>query len=105
MPHGIYFKTEIFLRGYNFSSIHHLEDEIETLEENLKDIEKLLVSFYSQTPVQDPEEPSKVAYDALKCVREEMEAYRDYCKDLNLMYLLKTYLQENPEVDIKTLFG
>ncbi len=104
MAWGTQFNDAIFIRNMNFHSKMELEEMIQEYRNELKSIESRLMAYFVQTPIQDPEDPQKVAYDAENTIQQEMEDYRYTHHRLVLMILLKEYLDHNPEVNITSLY-
>ncbi len=109
MGYGTIFTTEIYLNRQIFSSRYELDDKIKELENYIELSKRELLAFAVSTP-KDVMTEKNVEGEVenhmdqiLRRTRETFECMEDNYRELNRLYQFKEYLDENPDVDIKTL--
>lgn len=109
MGFGTTFTTEVYLNRKIFNSKYELDDKIKEIKNfidlNKKELLALAVStpkdvFSSENKEDFIEHPLDMIINR---VNEILESLDDYYFELNGLYMLKEYLNENPDVDISKL--
>jgi hypothetical protein len=109
MGYGTSFTTEIYLNRQIFNSRYELDDKIKELEGYIESTKRQLTSFAVSTPKDVIAEKNEDGYvenpidQILRRTAETFEWMEDNYRELNKLYQFKEYLDENPDVDIKTL--
>jgi predicted nuclease with TOPRIM domain len=109
MGYGTSFTTEIYLNRQIFNSRYELDDKIKELENMIELSKRELLAFAVSTPkdvMTEKNEEGEVENpmdQILRRTRETFECMEDNYRELNRLYQFQEYLDENPDVDIKTL--
>ncbi len=109
MGYGTIFTTEIYLNRQIFNSRYELDDKIKELEGYIESAKRELLAFAVSTPkdvMTEKNEEGEVENpmdQILRRTRETFEFMEDNYRELNRLYQFQEYLDENPDVDIKTL--
>lgn len=109
MGYGTTFTTEIYLNRQIFNSRYELDDKIKELENMIELSKRELLAFAVSTPkdvMTEKNEEGEVENpmdQILRRTSETFECMEDNYRELNRLYQFQEYLDENPDVDIKTL--
>jgi hypothetical protein len=109
MGYGTTFITDIYLNRQIFNSRYELDDRIKELENIIELSKRELLAFAVSTPKDAMAEKNEDGYvenpidQILRRTAEIFEWMEDNYRTLNMLYQFKEYLDENPDVDIKTL--
>ena len=109
MGYGTTFTTDIYLNRMVFSSRYELDGRVKELENHIESAKRELLAFAIGTPKDIIAEKNEDGYvenpidQILRRTAETFEWMEDIYRELNMLYQFKEYLDENPDVDIKTL--
>ena len=109
MGYGTTFTTEIFLNRQLFDSRYELDEKVKELEDFIESAKLELTAFAVATPKDVMAEQNEDGYvenpidQILRRTRETFDWMEDNYRELYRLYQLQEYLDENPDVDIKTL--
>jgi hypothetical protein len=105
MGWGTQFTTDVYLSRMSFDSKWELRDKIKEEEESIKSIQLEIAMMVAATPkdiVTDSDTENAVTNLKFK-LNELFEWLEETYFLLAKLYQLQQYLEENPDVDIKTL--
>ena len=109
MGYGTTFTTEIFLNRQLFDSRYELDEKVKELEDFIESAKLELTAFAVATPkdiMAEQNEDGGIENpidQILRRTRETFDWMEDNYRELYRLYQLQEYLDENPDVDIKTL--
>jgi predicted nuclease with TOPRIM domain len=109
MGYGTTFTTEIYINRMVFSSRYELDDRVKELENYIELSKRELLAFAVGTPkdiITEKNEDGEIENPIDQILRRTSEAFEwmeDNYRELNKLYQFQEYLDENPDVDIKTL--
>lgn len=109
MGYGTTFTTDIYLNRMVFSSRYELDGRVKELENHIESAKRELLAFAIGTPKDIIAEKNEDGYvenpidQILRRTSETFEWMEDIYRELNKLYQFREYLDENPDVDIKTL--
>ena len=109
MGYGTTFTTDIYLNRMIFSSRYELDDRVKELEGYIEYAKRELLAFAVGTPkdiMAEKNEDGEIENPIDQILRRTSETFEwmeDNYRELNKLYQFQEYLDENPDVDIKTL--
>ena len=109
MGYGTTFTTDIYINRMVFSSRYELDDKIKELENYIELSKRELLAFAVSTPkdvITEKNEDGEIENPMDQILRRTSETFEwmeDNYRELNKLYQFQEYLDENPDVDIKTL--
>lgn len=109
MGYGTIFTTDIYLNRQIFNSRYELDDKIKEFENLIEMSKRELLAFAVSTPkdvMAEKNEDGEVENPMDQILRRTAETFEwmeDNYRELNRLYQFQEYLDENPDVDIKTL--
>ena len=109
MGYGTSFIIEIYLSRQIFSSRYELDDKVKEIEGYIESAKRELTAFAVSTPKDVMVEKNEDGYvenpidQILRRTSETFDWLQDNCRELNRLYLLQEYLDENPDVNIEKI--
>ena len=98
-PDGTSFIYDFYLKHKNYSNIYQLENEIDNIESNIRDIKERILVFAVVTPTRkDDETISDIIYQLKFDIDRELEELEDKILELYRLNLLKSEMQ-NEEIN------
>lgn len=109
MGYGTTFTTEIYLNRQIFNSRYELDERVKNLESYIESAKRELTAFAVGTPkdiMVEKNEDGEIENPIDQILRRTSETFEwmeDNYRELYKLYQFQEYLDENPDVDIKTL--
>lgn len=109
MGYGTSFTADIYLNRQIFESRYEVDEKIKELEKFIEQGKQELLALAVSTPKDVIAEKNEDGYvenpldQIIRKTRETFEWMEDNYRELNKLYQFQEYLDENPDVDIKTL--
>jgi hypothetical protein len=109
MGYGTTFTTDIYLNKQIFSSRYELDERVKELESHIESAKRELLAFAVGTPKDIMAEKNEDGYienpidQILRRASETFNWMEDNYRELNRLYQFQEYLDENPDVNFKTL--
>jgi hypothetical protein len=111
MGWGTSFTSDVYLSRESFSSRYELDSKVKQIEGWINNYKQELIAYAVATPkdvmapVNEDNIPEHPFDMILRRVNEIFDTLNDLYNELNKLYQLQEYLDDNKDIDIKTLNG